>query len=112
MESILAGKGSKPNHISSCAAFMEESFPTNVATGSHPALVDGLHKHDQLMKAQIGQAERIRTLQITNINLLFECEKKQAMDEEKVGILASATVMSLSYPFFSQSIPFVFVGAA
>jgi len=55
----------------------------SIMAGTHPLLIDGLSKHDQVLKAQRAQAERIRHLQTVNINNLFDCEKKQAEDEKK-----------------------------
>ncbi|KAL1515132.1 hypothetical protein AB1Y20_004193 [Prymnesium parvum] len=58
----------------------------SIVAGTHPLLVEGLDKHEQVMKAQIAQAERIRRLQTVNINNLFDCDKKQAEDEKKAQL--------------------------
>ena len=56
----------------------------SIMSGTHPALVEALEPHDQKMKAIVSQADRVRQLQMVNINALFDCEKKQADDENKV----------------------------
>jgi len=53
----------------------------SIMNATHPALIEGLQRHDAIQKAQIAQAERVRQLQTANINNMFECEKKQADDE-------------------------------
>ena len=53
-------------------------------SGTHPSLVEALEPHDEKMKHLVSQADRVRELQMVNINALFECEKKQADDESKV----------------------------
>jgi len=58
----------------------------SIMAGTHPALVEALEPHDQKMKAIVGQADRVRQLQMININALFECEKKQADDENKAQL--------------------------
>ena len=45
--------------------------------------MEALEPHTQKMNAIIAQADRVRQLQVVNINALFECEKKQAEDENK-----------------------------
>jgi hypothetical protein len=72
----------------------------SIMAGTHPALVEALEPHDQKMKAIVGQADRVRQLQMININALFECEKKQADDENKVrtarsrgGLLGAAVAL-------------------
>ena len=52
-------------------------------SGTHPALAVELKKHEQQMAAHIAQAQRICQLQKTNIENLYDCEKKQADDENK-----------------------------
>jgi len=56
----------------------------SIMAGTHPALVEALEPHDQKMKAIVSQADRVRQLQMINVNALFACEKKQADDENKV----------------------------
>jgi hypothetical protein len=51
--------------------------------GTHPALIEALEPHEQKKQAEIAKAERMRQLQINNINALFDCEKKQTEDENK-----------------------------
>ena len=58
----------------------------NIMQGTHPALVEALDPHGQKMKQILAQADRIRQLQIVNIKALFDCEKKQADDENKVRV--------------------------
>ena len=38
------------------------------------------------MKKTMGQADRVRQLQLVNVNALFEFEKKQADDESKAAL--------------------------
>lgn len=64
---------------------MQQMFAHAFFAGTHNALIEGLARHDQVMKSQIAQADRIRHLQTVNINNLFECEKKQAEDEKKAS---------------------------
>ena len=52
-------------------------------TGTHPLLLEALEPHEQKMKATVAQADRIRQLQISNINAMLDCEKKQSEDESK-----------------------------
>ena len=52
--------------------------------GTHPALLAELKKHEQTMNAHIAQAQRVHQLQKANIDALFDCEKKEAADENKV----------------------------
>ena len=52
--------------------------------GTHPTLIEALVPHDAKMKQIIAQADRVRQLQMINVNALFDCEKKQADDENKV----------------------------
>jgi len=54
--------------------------------GTHPTLIEALEPHDLKMKALIAQADRIRQLQIGNINALYECEKKQTEDENRAQL--------------------------
>jgi len=54
--------------------------------GTHPALVEALEPHEQKKQALVAQAERYMKLQIININALFECEKKQAEDENRAQL--------------------------
>ena len=54
--------------------------------GTHPTLVEALEPHTQKMAAIVSQADRIRQLQIANIDALFECEKKMAEDENKAQL--------------------------
>ena len=56
----------------------------SIMSGTHPSLVEALEPHDEKMKHLVSQADRVRELQMVNINALFECEKKQADDESKV----------------------------
>lgn len=58
----------------------------SIMQGTHPTLVEALEPHDTKMKAVVGQADRIRQLQIANIDALFECEKKMAEDEHKAQL--------------------------
>jgi len=58
----------------------------SIMGGTHPDLIKALEPHDQKMKATIAQADRVRQLQISNINSLFECEKKQSEDENKAHL--------------------------
>lgn len=53
----------------------------SIMDGTHPALVEALEPQEQKMKALIAQAERLRQLQVININALYEYEKKQTEDE-------------------------------
>ena len=48
--------------------------------------MEALEPHEQKMKAIVGQADRIRQLQIANIDALFACEKKMAEDENKAQL--------------------------
>ena len=54
--------------------------------GTHPTLIEALVPHDAKMKQIIAQADRVRQLQMINVNALFDCEKKQADDENKVRV--------------------------
>ena len=56
------------------------------ASGTHPQLVELLEPHEQKKQQVISQADRVRQLQISNINALFECEKKQVEDENKAQL--------------------------
>ena len=56
----------------------------SIMAGTHPSLVEALEPHDQKMKGIVSQADRVRQLQMVNIDALFDCEKKQADDESKV----------------------------
>ena len=58
----------------------------SIMQGTHPTLVEALEPHDQKMKAVVSQADRIKQLQIANIDALFECEKKMAEDEHKAQL--------------------------
>jgi hypothetical protein len=60
------------------------SCATRAAT--HPALIQGLKRHEDLKKQHIAQAERVRQLQTANINNMFECEKQQAENESAVHL--------------------------
>lgn len=53
----------------------------SIMDGTHPALVEALEPQEQKMKSLIAQAERLRQLQVININALYEYEKKQTEDE-------------------------------
>jgi len=55
----------------------------SIMAGTHPALIEGLEKHEKIRKHAIAQADHIRQLQTVNINNLADCEKKQAEDEKK-----------------------------
>lgn len=54
--------------------------------GTHPLLAEALEPHDQKMRAIVNQADRVRQLQMVNINALFDCEKKQADDENRAQL--------------------------
>lgn len=73
--------------------------------GTHAALVEGLSKHEKLMHAQIAQADRVRRLQTTNINNLYDCDKKQAEDEKKAHACRSIPRVSAAphTPLCSQA---------
>jgi len=58
----------------------------SITNGTHPALASELKKHEQAAAAHIAQAQRICQLQKTNIENLYECEKKQADDEHKAQL--------------------------
>ena len=58
----------------------------SIMQGTHALLVEALEPHDTKMKAVVGQADRIKQLQIANIDALFECEKKMAEDEHKAQL--------------------------
>jgi hypothetical protein len=59
--------------------------------GTHPSLVEALDPHEKKMKALVGQADRLRQLQIADLNAIFDCEKKQAEDEHIVRLTPHAT---------------------
>ena len=85
MESIMAGACTR--HPACALVGRARHLPIlNLLfyAGTHPALVEGLTKHDQVMKREVAQAERLRHLQTVNINNLFDCEKKASEDEKKV----------------------------
>lgn len=68
---------------------VNSSFKTeleSIASGTHPALIEALEPHQKRMDQLIAQADRVRQLQIGNINALFECEKKQTEDENKAQL--------------------------
>ena len=67
--------------------------------GTHPALASELKKHEQVAAAHIAQAQRICQLQKTNIENLYECEKKQADDEHKVPFLKPPPAKPLALLF-------------
>jgi hypothetical protein len=71
--------------------------PGSPWTGTHPALAAELKKHEQTMAAQIAQAQRVCQLQKTNIENLYEFEKKQADDEHKVQGLSPAAPTSKAW---------------
>ena len=48
--------------------------------------MEALAPHEAKMKAVVGQADKMRQLQIVNIDALFECEKKQAEDETRAQL--------------------------
>ena len=81
------------------------------AAGSHPLLVEVLEPHDTKMKAIVGQAETMRQLQVNNINALFECEKKQAEDENKARAQAAQAARPPRASFFFTLSPFSSLGA-
>jgi len=58
----------------------------SIMAGTHPQLVELLEPHEQKKQQVISQADRVRQLQISNINALFECEKKQVEDENKAQL--------------------------
>jgi len=58
----------------------------SIMGGTHPLLLEALEPHEQKMKATVAQADRIRQLQISNINAMFDCEKKQSEDESKAQL--------------------------
>ena len=60
------------------------SPPVVHLAGTHPALLEELKTHEKTMNAHIAQAQRVHQLQKTNIDALFDCEKKEAADENKV----------------------------
>ena len=62
----------------------------SIMAGTHPTLVEALEPHDAAMKKIVSQADRVRQLQLVNVNALFDFEKKQADDEQKVRGLARA----------------------
>ena len=66
----------------------------SIMAGTHPTLVEALEPHDQKMKTLVGQAEKVRQLQMVNINALFDCEKKQADDENKVRFERARTAVA------------------
>ena len=53
----------------------------SIMNGTHPAMIEGLRKPEQVMRGQIQQLDALCAMQIDNINKLFDCEKKQAEDE-------------------------------
>lgn len=56
----------------------------SIMSGTHPSLIEALEPHDAKMKGIVAQADKVKQLQMVNINALFDCEKKQADDESKV----------------------------
>jgi len=58
----------------------------SIFTGTHPLLVQELKKHQQVMQAQVAQAQRICNHQQQNIRNLFECDKKQIEDEYQASL--------------------------
>ena len=68
----------------------------SIMSGTHATLVEALEPHDTKMKAIVGAADRVRQLQMVNINALFDCEKKQADDENKVRLRARARLTCLA----------------
>ena len=65
--------------------------------GTHPTLIEALVPHDAKMKQIIAQADRVRQLQMINVNALFDCEKKQADDENKVCVARAACCLASFY---------------
>ena len=63
---------------------MKSYLSRYIGTSTHPALVEALEPHDQKMKSIVDQADKVRQLQMVNVNALFDCEKRQADDENKV----------------------------
>lgn len=53
----------------------------SIMNGTYPPLAEALAPHEQQLKRLVGQADRVRQLQLANIDALYACEKKQADDE-------------------------------
>ena len=53
-----------------------------ITNGTHPELAKELKIHEQAMAKEVAQAQRICQLQKSNIESLYDCEKKQADDEQ------------------------------
>ena len=53
-----------------------------ITNGTHPELAKELKVYEQAMAKEIAQAQRIFQLQKSNIESLYDCEKKQADDEQ------------------------------
>lgn len=53
-----------------------------ITNGTHPELAKELKVYEQAMAKEIAQAQRICQLQKSNIESLYDCEKKQADDEQ------------------------------
>ena len=53
-----------------------------ITNGTHPELAKELKVYEQAMAKEIAQAQRIFQLQKSNIESLYDCEKKQADDEK------------------------------
>ena len=76
------GAGDEGNGVTAAWKVELES----IMQGTHAMLVEALEPHDTKMKALVSQADRIKQLQIANIDALFECEKKMAEDEHKAQL--------------------------
>lgn len=59
-------------------------------TGTHPALIEALEPHEKKLKALTAQADRLRQLEIGNINAHHDYEKQQPEDENRVRHAARA----------------------
>jgi hypothetical protein len=53
-----------------------------ITNGTHPELAKELKIYEQAMAKEVAQAQRICQLQKSNIESLYDCEKKQADDEQ------------------------------
>ena len=53
-----------------------------ITNGTHPELAKELKISEQTMAKEVAQAQRICQLQKSNIESLYDCEKKQADDEQ------------------------------
>jgi len=54
--------------------------------GTHPALIEALEPHEKKLKALTAQADRLRQLEIGNINAHHDYEKQQPEDENRAQL--------------------------